>query len=320
MTGTLGGRSAEDHNWAFGHLNRNATNEVTFTFRLSYDSTEANGDRIAVYHGTGSVNWHTWGTRTWPDRECKWDESGTAQLAGDSEVIWTYDGPNKGKVTIAVSYGVTYDGPADCPLDGSNGWSWSDQGEASGSQTASDGEGTVTDTWSISASTQGRPCRGSEGRIDSVWTPSGNGHGLAGTRLTMGQTITAAEDTELRFGDGSKMRLRKGTRLKIAECPTAIEHDFHWYFNMVLGTSWHTVSKVFGSEHPEWETEHCVIGNRGTVFRFSYDPRRQLTTVHVTQGSVWMRNVRGARRRTVIINAGQTGTQQGNGPPVLHRH
>jgi hypothetical protein len=86
----------------------------------------------------------------------------------------------------------------------------------------------------------------------------------------------------------------------------------------LLGKIW---AQIAPDNDMKWniQTERAVDGNRGTTFSTEFDPATKTTTVVVEEGSAWLRN-RFGRIKTIIINAGETGTQTMNQPPVLKKN
>lgn len=157
-------------------------------------------------------------------------------------------------------------------------------------------------------------CKGSRNAITSVWTPSGKTYGLGGEQLQTGRTYDFPEDVELTLGDGSIVRMKAQSQVRMSNCGTSENRPVT--MKIILGKVWATVTKHLGGGEMELQTERAVCGNRGTKWWMAYDPERQLTTVHVDSGRVWIRNKFG-KPKTLELHAGQTATQQGNGQPRL---
>ena len=153
-------------------------------------------------------------------------------------------------------------------------------------------------------------CRGPANRITSVETASGNDLGLTNTSFRPGQQITASEVTRLQLGDGSSLRFDKGTSLKIEKCPFHESTDIE----LLTGRLWNAVKRAVGAPEFQVTTERAVTGPRGTTYWVSYVPAKKRTTVHVIKGSVELRQRFGAKRK-LLVRAGQTAVQQGNGRP-----
>jgi hypothetical protein len=58
---------------------------------------------------------------------------------------------------------------------------------------------------------------------------------------------------------------------------------------------------------------------RYALFLIAEDLKKHMTTVKVTRGVVTVRNLHGARKRTVTVRAGQSATQTGSGVPTAGR-
>jgi hypothetical protein len=161
-----------------------------------------------------------------------------------------------------------------------------------------------------------RDCKGPSNHIDSVRTASGSDYGLTNTSFRVGQRVTAPEAMQLQLGDGSSLKLDKGTTFKIAKCP----FEEKTVIDLLTGKLWSTVKRaVSGGQKFQVETPWGGGGVRGTTFWISYAPARKLTTLHVIKGSVELRQRFGARRK-LLVRAGQTAVQQGrNGAPRLVR-
>jgi len=108
--------------------------------------------------------------------------------------------------------------------------------------------------------------------------------------------------------------IAKGTTFRLDGCsqPTAPELPPMMRFTLALGQIWAKIAPNSG-RRIQVSTERAVAGNRGTTFWISYDRARKLTTVHVDEGSMWLR----AAGRTITVNAGQTATQRGAVPPKV---
>lgn len=182
-------------------------------------------------------------------------------------------------------------------------------------------------SWSITPPLK-KPCTSKASEITDVSTPNGQPTSLGdlkGSSFYPGQTISADQPVEFDLGDGSVIRLDKGSSLKIEDCespggvtpetPTKIK------FELLLGAIWAKVTHVVGAENAyEIRTERVVAGNRGTIFWMTNT--RTLTTLHVDSGSVWMQGRKSGRvyGKKWIVNAGQTATwKKGATKPVIRR-
>jgi len=160
------------------------------------------------------------------------------------------------------------------------------------------------------------PCTGKDTEVVSVSTPNGGTSGLddlQGHHLSANQTLTATADVNLDFGDGSRIAIEAGSSFKMDGCsqPSAPGLTYTEQFSLLLGKIW---SKITPDSHNvNIRTERVVAGNRGTIFWISYVKAGQITTLHVDEGSVWMRS----NGRTITITAGHTATQQGTRPAVV---
>ncbi len=163
------------------------------------------------------------------------------------------------------------------------------------------------------------PCTDDETEIVRVDNPSGARSDLAdlkGTHLTPGQTIAADQDVELTLGDNSVIRMTAGSNMEVPAGCKFDEGTTNWKIalTLTLGKVWATITSQFGG-HNDFpvSTERASLGGRYTEFWVSYDPKSQITTLHVISGSEWIRTA----GVTVNVGAGQTATQRGTQPPVL---
>ena len=160
------------------------------------------------------------------------------------------------------------------------------------------------------------PCAGNETKITKVETPNGGESGLEGLQgkhMSANQTLTAGADTNIYFGDGMKLGLSKGSSFKMTGCspPRSPEIPLSIRLTLLLGKIW---AKVPGHvARVQVSTQRVVAGNRGTIFWISYVRAGQVTTLHVDQGSAWMR----ALGATITLTAGHTATQKGTKAPVV---
>lgn len=168
-------------------------------------------------------------------------------------------------------------------------------------------------------------CTDSAARVIDVSTASGapdsGTFGLAGKYLYEGQEISAVrENVEVSFGDGTWMRMTKGTTYRLDKCP---RHGMMARFYLKEGTLWiYDVSRMTNpdKEAPIMMTPtQIALGIRGTTYLISY--RDGLETVYVDEGSVWLQRLSGTRLvgKRWIVNAGQTATVGHSGDPVVQR-
>lgn len=297
--GYLGSGSIAWHHSGSGHLldaepcSWNQSGTSTGSGVVGVDLTGTEKGYFSIGFGPDSVEWDN-GDCIPPDASDDYFSVGTSESTPDTVIGYT-----KSKATISGTQ---------LTLRGSQTWPIVDSADLSVS-------GSETVTWNLTAPLLNR-CEGKANRIASVWSKSGRHYGLGGTQLAMGEVITAAENIELTLGDGSALRLAKGTQLKVDSCAASPQHrSTREVIELVLGKIWASVSK---SPEPQIQTQRAVTGTRGTKYWVAYNPAKQLTTVHVTKGSVSMRN-RYGKSKTLIIKAGQTGIQQGNQLPKLKR-
>lgn len=161
-----------------------------------------------------------------------------------------------------------------------------------------------------------RRCPGPWNRIDRVETKSGSDHGLAGTSLMKGQQINALdEDVTLVMGSGGRIRFKKGSKVNVSFCA-----DTRSEFELQVGDIWAKFKKAVAGSDEKFKVTagSAVTGVRGTTFSVRYDPARKTTTVHVTDGVVSVRGIRGARGR-VTVRGGQKAVQRAKGRPRLVR-
>ncbi len=148
--------------------------------------------------------------------------------------------------------------------------------------------------------------------------------GLDKNSFMSGQTVSVPSGVpkgiEIKFYDNSITRISSGSKLKINSCadlaPTTTSASVK--LTLLLGKIW---AQIAPDADMKWqiETERSVDGNRGTTFSTEYNPTTKTTIVTVEEGSVWLRN-RFGKVKTIIINAGETGTQTMNQPPVLKKN
>jgi hypothetical protein len=158
----------------------------------------------------------------------------------------------------------------------------------------------------------GRACEGSGNHISSVKTASGADYGLANTQFRIGQRVTAQEAMQLELGDGSVLKLDKGTSFTLEECPSQEPS----LFKLIDGSIWTAIKKAVGGGPFQIETERCGTGVRGTTYRISHNRAKKRTTVQVFKGSVeiWRHST---PKRKLVVKAGQSAVQQGSGQPRL---
>ncbi len=145
--------------------------------------------------------------------------------------------------------------------------------------------------------------------------------GLEKGTFMSGQTVNVPKSIEkgieIKFYDDSIMRISSGTSYSINQCSdlAPISEPLNVKITLLLGKIW---AKITPENDTKWtiQTERSVDGNRGTTFSTEYDPDTATTTVVVEEGSAWLRNKFG-EVKTIIINAGETGTQTMDQPPVL---
>ncbi len=162
-----------------------------------------------------------------------------------------------------------------------------------------------------------QPCEGDQAKVTNVTTPNGGTsglEGLQGQQLFPYQTLTTEADVSIDFADGSRVNIKKGSSFQLDSCQQdqAPDAPAMMKLSLFLGSIW---SKISSPRQVEMSTENVVCGNRGTTFSIEYDKAQKLTTVVVEEGSVWMRKRSGGN--TIIVNAGQTGTQRGADQPVV---
>lgn len=148
--------------------------------------------------------------------------------------------------------------------------------------------------------------------------------GLGGDSFMSGQTVsvptTIPKGIEIKFFDDSITRISSGSKLKINSCAdlAPLNTSPSVKITLLLGKIW---AQIAPDAEMKWQiqTERSVDGNRGTIFSTEYDPKTKTTTVIVQEGSVWLRN-RFGKVKTIVINAGETGIQTMNQPPVLKKN
>ena len=164
------------------------------------------------------------------------------------------------------------------------------------------------------------PCDNKATEVTDVVSANGEPSSLGnlkGTNLYQGQTLTAEEDVQLAFADGSFQRFMKGTKFRVADCSAGAEGKFKPVWDIRIGRMWVKDSPV---QAPRVLTPtQVVLGIRGTEFWVSY--ANGVETVHVSKGSVWMQRLSGDRLvgKRWIVTAGQTATVRRTGPVTVHR-
>jgi hypothetical protein len=178
----------------------------------------------------------------------------------------------------------------------------------------------------------GTACNSDEAAITSVSTASGaptSLSALAGSHMFVGQTITADQDVELQLGDGSLLRITKGSSFGVDSCaPIPKEHnDWKVDLGLFLGKIWAKIAPNSGQH--QFETpctptpiDDCrkVAGVRGTILQVSFTkPNR--TVVQAIKDSVTLQRAGrgGFVGKQWTLKAGQTATWVGTKAPVIKR-
>lgn len=148
--------------------------------------------------------------------------------------------------------------------------------------------------------------------------------GLEKDSFMSGQTVkvpnSIEKGIEIKFYDDSILRVSSGSSFAINQCSdlAPLSEPLNIKITLLLGKIW---AKITPENNTNWniQTERAVDGNRGTTFSTEYNPVTKTTTVIVEEGSAWLKN-RFGKVKTIIINAGETGTQTMNQPPVLKKN
>ena len=133
------------------------------------------------------------------------------------------------------------------------------------------------------------------------------------------QTIKtgAGQRLEITLADGSIMRIGPNTTTEFDPCDLALRDEGKKItVKLILGTVWYHVQKAVGGD-PNFnvETERAVVGVRGTTFEVSNDPQKEITTVHVIEGSVAFNDLSGSY--SITVTSGQSAIVGEDGVPKL---
>ena len=150
-------------------------------------------------------------------------------------------------------------------------------------------------------------CEGTQNRIESVQTASGDDLGLSGTQLYDGQTIKARERTRIRLGDTSVVTLSKGD-----------SYDVHCEDFTLIDVFVNTLIKISSGSDAKFrvETPRAVTGVRGTEISVEYEKKKERTTVNVKSGKVEVQAKRGSKKK-VVAGKGETVVQVGKKAPKI---
>jgi hypothetical protein len=171
-------------------------------------------------------------------------------------------------------------------------------------------------------------CNTKQTEVTDVYTPSGatsSLSGLKGSHVGKGQVLTADQDVELDFADGSVLRMEKGSSMQIKDCEEHIsvtQHTGKQQFGLILGAIWAKIVEAVGEQEPSWQVTHggesVAYGNRGTTVWLSNI--RGVMKLHVDSGSAWIQRLKGTRLvgKRWIVQAGQTATWT-HGAPTIRR-
>ena len=159
-------------------------------------------------------------------------------------------------------------------------------------------------------------------RIVAVSTPGGQPTKLSllrGTHMYTTQKVTADQDVQLTFGDGSVFRMTKGTTYMVKTCATSENRGFETNLAVKIGDMWvREPSLTPDAPRVLTPTQYCGA-SRGTVYWISY--RARVETLAVKNGSVWLQRYSGNRPvgKRWIVKAGQTAKVRLGGKPVVKK-
>lgn len=157
-------------------------------------------------------------------------------------------------------------------------------------------------------------CEGARNRISSA-TGEGRSLGLDGASFYSGQVISGPPKTLIRLADGGGMEMEKGGQFEIEKCG---EDETSIGITHSIGQFWTHVKKALGGGAAKFEvkTKRAVAGVRGTKFAISYDEKKELTRLWVTEHTVSFKGRNGAKGK-VLVHAGQMAVQRGKGAPRI---
>lgn len=157
-------------------------------------------------------------------------------------------------------------------------------------------------------------CAGKQNQIKSA-TSDGESLGIDGMRFYLGQEFTAPRDSRISLADGSTLLMKEGGSFTITDCSTnatavTLTHS--------IGSLWVHLKHLVGGPGKKFDvhTKRAVAGARGTIFEVSYDKRKELTKVKVSESEVSLKGQHGAKGK-VMIKPGQTGVQKGRRAPRI---
>lgn len=164
-----------------------------------------------------------------------------------------------------------------------------------------------------------QPCSGDEFKIASLAAEQGEVPSplasLAGTSLSPAQVLSApGVGIEYTFGDGRMLRLEAESKLRLNDCEGP---SLKGALQLLLGKVWATVKAALAGREPEIDTVGAANSVRGTQYSLAYDPKAKRTTLTVVKGVVAITNRSGNLRKTILVKAGQTAVQVGDGVPRL---
>jgi hypothetical protein len=161
-------------------------------------------------------------------------------------------------------------------------------------------------------------------KVVAVSTPGGEStklSALKGTHMYKYQQVTADQDVQLTFGDGSAIRMAKGSTYKVADCGPTDMGDRPVTFRQQLLIKWGPVWVTDpNKEAPKnLTTTQIALGIRATTYWVSFE--QGVSTVTVEKGSVWVQRRSGSKLvgAKLIVKAGQTATVRGGGKLVVKK-
>jgi len=135
----------------------------------------------------------------------------------------------------------------------------------------------------------------------------------SGTTVKAGEKISTGNNSNavLRFFDGSELKVSPKTQFTIAKLEKNGLQDKALKFKLAVGDLWASVKKLTSSKSSfEIESGGVVCGVRGTQFSYHYDQDRNIVTVHVDEGTVYLNS----DGHTYLFTAGQTGNFYNGNP------
>ena len=158
-------------------------------------------------------------------------------------------------------------------------------------------------------------------KVVAVSTPGGGPtklSALKGTHMYKEEEVTADQDVQLTFGDGSSIRMAKGSIYRVMDCQNDKElgrENFSQNIFVKFGPVW--VRDPNREAPKNLTTTQIMAGIRATTYWVSYN--QDVSTVAVEKGEVWVQRLSGNTPAgpKLIVKAGQTATVRGSGELVV---